>query len=90
MFTCTFSDAVSGAEGVTRLQLYAEDRNGIAYNDDGWELPIIWFDVGETTIVLDEEDASRFIIAFDAETGDASTPWEPGEVMGGSCRIGGE
>lgn len=94
-FICEYADAF-GFEAQQHFMLDAErghvGGDGIQYEPEGdWRKPIIWFEVGGTTVIVSGDDTTTFIAAFDADTGASMAPWEPPDGLNrGTCRVGTE
>jgi hypothetical protein len=88
-FSCKYSDPF-GFEGTQHFMLDLESGNGYQYDPEtDWEVPVIWFEVGNSIVILDGEDTTLFIAAFNAEASISVAPWEePNGLNRGTCTVG--
>lgn len=80
-FFCDFGD---GYGSKMQLSLFTEGGGSLGTQE------IWWHEVGNTVLVVRDDDRNWVILAFDSMTDEAIMPYEHNSLIEGTCRVGTE
>ena len=71
-----------------RFSMFTEGGGHISNNTGNY--PIWWHEIGDTVMIVRDDDRNWLRFAFNSKTGEAIMPYEHNSLIEGTCRVGTE